>query len=82
MAKEVKRFFLIAKNSQQEHAWKSTIAPACPVIVVNMAAELPERILAGKSWTDGDALVYAGTPTDSRVRAALLLIGCPPDLIH
>jgi len=82
MAKEVKRFFLVAKNSRQEHAWKQAIAPACPVIVVNMAAELPERILAGKSWTDGDALVYAGTPTDSRVRAALLLIGCPPDLIH
>jgi len=79
---DVKRFILIAKNPQQEHAWKSTVAPTCPVIVVNMAAEIPERILAGQVWTDGDALVYAGTPTDSRVRAALLMIGCPGDLIH
>lgn len=79
---DVKRFFLIAKNSQQEHAWKRTIAPTCPVITVNMAVEVPERILAGKVWTDGDTLAYAGTPTDSRVRAALLMIGCPGDLIH
>lgn len=79
---DVKRFFLIAKNSQQEHAWKRVVAPACPVITVNMAAEVPERILAGQVWTDGDTLAYAGTPTDSRVRAALLMIGCPGDLIH
>jgi len=79
---EVKRFILIAKNPQQEAAWKQAVAPTCPVIVVNMAAEVPERILAGEVWTDGDALVYAGTPTDSRVRAALLMIGCPGDKIH
>lgn len=79
---DINRFILIAKNSQQEHAWKSKVAPACPVIVVNMATEVPERILAGQVWTEGDALVYAGTPTDSRVRAALLMIGCPGDLIH
>jgi len=79
---EVKRFILIAKNPQQEAAWKRAVAPTCPVVVVNMAAEVPERILAGKVWTEGDALVYAGTPTDSRVRAALLMIGCPGELIH
>lgn len=79
---DVKRFFLIAKNSQQEHAWKQMVPPTCPVITVNMAAEVPERILAGQVWTDGDTLVYAGTPTDSRVRAALLMIGCPGKLIH
>lgn len=79
---DVKRFFLIAKNSRQEHAWKAAVSPRRPVVVVNMAAESPERILQGKVWTEGDTLAYAGTPTDSRVRAALMEIGCPPDLIH
>jgi len=79
---DIKRFFLIAKDSQQEHAWKAAIAPTCPVVVVNMALDLPERILRGNVWTEGDTLAYAGTPTDSRVRAALIAIGCPPDLIH
>ena len=78
----IKRYFLVARDDQQSDAWIDYIKPSVPVIVVNMAEEVPERILQDKCWTDGDALCYAGTPTDSRVRAALKMIGCPQELIR